>query len=104
MAPRTEPPHHPPHHSPFKTDAHLPHQNPSLTPRARLVRMARCFHACCTCTCGHEPGTLPSTWLTIGLQSTWRMSDVDADPRDLEAFAGRFSRADQLGVTQADVV
>uniref|UniRef100_A0A8C6U1A7 POU domain protein n=1 Tax=Neogobius melanostomus TaxID=47308 RepID=A0A8C6U1A7_9GOBI len=39
-----------------------------------------------------------------GLQSHMGMSDVDADPRDLEAFAERFKqRRIKLGVTQADV-
>ncbi|XP_060950555.1 POU domain, class 4, transcription factor 2 isoform X2 [Limanda limanda] len=39
-----------------------------------------------------------------GLPSHMGMSDVDADPRDLEAFAERFKqRRIKLGVTQADV-
>nr|XP_013807013.1 PREDICTED: POU domain, class 4, transcription factor 2 [Apteryx mantelli mantelli] len=125
--------HHPPHHSPFKPDAtyhtmntipctsaassssvpishpsalsgthhhhhhhhhhHQPHQAlegdllEHLTPGLALGAMAA------------PDGAVVSTPAHMGC-----VSDVDADPRDLEAFAERFKqRRIKLGVTQADV-
>ena len=85
-----------------------------LTPGLALGAMAAPDGAVVSSAPGHAPhmaGMAPMHPAALGMAHAHGLpahmgcvSDVDADPRDLEAFAERFKqRRIKLGVTQADV-
>ncbi|XP_033986257.1 POU domain, class 4, transcription factor 2 isoform X2 [Trematomus bernacchii] len=99
--------HHHHHHQPLEGDL-LDHISPGLAlgamagPDGSVVSTAT--HPAHMAGMNHMHQAALNMAHAHGLQQHMGMSDVDADPRDLEAFAERFKqRRIKLGVTQADV-